>query len=363
MTAESAAQPREIPLSQRRHPPFSKGGKGAIAELNHLRTMHAGIKYGVELIVSLPIKITVCLAAGLVIWLPIILSAFGERNEPRFELDGSSNYVMRQPRFVLWIGVIDAAFCFVIIVTSIAVGNKTMGPLTILGFTGFALLGTFLAVYVIQWRITVKRDLLIIRMPFHRAREVKLGDISMVKYKYSGIIGYINGKRVFAADNIVSGFDLLCVRLYEAGKMELTQRKDGFTVRQNKGNIVVGVLGLLFSGGCLIWTIFWPNESVNSFVYAGFSGFILLSLYLLIHSLRWKLTVIGNTVISRNLFGSDQSISIKDLSKVNVKKDSVELLSGKRKITKVALGCSNFSILMERLHSEKIPFYENDNML
>ena len=301
------------------------------------------------------IKLAITLAVTLAVWLPIAFSVHreGKRFADKFE---GLNYELRQPKFVFWLGVISAALFIAPVIIVPFTGNETFTPLVAIGFFAFAMLGTFLAVYALQWRITVQNNRLIVRMPFKREREMYIGDITTVKQKYNGIIAYINDKRVFAVDIFVIGFELFCAQLYEAGILESTQKQDSFVVRQNKGCIVISILGILFFCGCLIWTIFWPNETVDNFVYIVFGGLTIFSLYLLIYPIRWRLIIADDTLSVRNIIGKEKIYSIKSITRVNIKKDGIVICIGKRKIVKVEVGCDNFPILSERLHSEGITF-------
>jgi len=307
-------------------------------------------------ILGFGIKLAICLAVGLVVWLPIAFSVRREWKRFVKQLDGL-NYELHQPKFIFWIGVVDAALFFIPIVVIPATGNETFTPLVAAGFIAFSLLGTFLAVYTLQWRITVQDNRLIVRMPFEAMREMSIEDITTVKQKYNGIIAYINTKRVFTVDNFVVGYELICTQLYEAGKMESVQKKDCFYVKQHWGNLAISILGLIFFGGCLIWTIIWPDDSVDFFVYICFSGFTLLNLYLLIHTLQWKLTVAGDIITYKDILGNVEIFSVKAISRVNVKRESIVICVDEKKAIKVAVGCSNYPILAERLRSENIPFY------
>lgn len=309
-----------------------------------------------DTILELGIQLAIPLAVGLVVWLPIAFSVRREWKRFAKQLDGL-NYELHQPKFIFWIGVVDAALFFIPVVIIPATGNETFTPLVAGGFIVFSLLGTFLAVYTLQWRITVQDNRLIVRMPFEAIREMSIEDITTVKQKYNGIIAYINTKRVFTVDNVVVGFELICAQLYEAGKMESVQKKESFCVKQHWGNLAISILGLFFFGGCLIWTIIWPNDSVDFFVYICFSGFTLLDLYMLIQTLQWKLTVAGDIITYKNILGNEEIFSVKAISRVNVKRENIVICVDEKKAIKVAVGCGNFLILVERLRSENIPFF------
>lgn len=195
-------------------------------------------------------------------------------------------------------------------------------------------------------------------MPFHHTRVVALEEISSVKQNYHGLFGYIDGKRIFAVDNFVINFNLFFTQLYEAGKMESTQKKNRFIVMEHRGNLIIAVCGLLFLGACLLWAIFGPNDSVNGFVYLALTGFTALNLYLLMHTLRWRLSVTEDGMTVRKMIGREKTFSVQEITKVIINSDHILIFVKEKKAAKVGVGYRNFPILMERLANENIPFYE-----
>ena len=312
---------------------------------------------------DLLIGIAIPFAVALAVWLPIAISVWYERRKFAEKLD-ESKYELRQPKYMLGVGIYSAIlFVAPVIIVPATGGNETFTPAVALGFIAFALFGAFLAIYAIQWRIIVQNHHLIVRMPFKSICEIKIEDITRVKEKYNGIIAYIGKKRVFAVDRHVFGFEELYMLLYKADKMESTQKKKAFIVKQRKANIVIGVVGLLFFGVCLILVVFSPDETVSSIVYIGFSGFTILCAYLVIDALRWRLTVTGDTISVRRVVGKEKSYSIKSITRVNIKKMNIVICIDKKRIAKVAVGCSHFPILSARLNAEEIPLFHKGKLI
>ena len=142
-----------------------------------------------------------------------------EMDRGNMGLNKDLNYEMRMPRYGFWFSIFGAAFSFTLSVIACVNDFKGSG-FGMFFYAGIALLATLSIVITLKWKITVKNDLLIIHRPFRPVREIKIVDISAVKQKTHGIVGYAGGKEVFAVGNYVSGFDLFYAQLYEAGKME-----------------------------------------------------------------------------------------------------------------------------------------------
>ncbi|MCL2677469.1 MAG: hypothetical protein FWE85_00265 [Clostridiales bacterium] len=272
------------------------------------------------------------------------------------------NYEMRYPKWVFWIGVVGAALFALLAALPFVTGEGTGTAEIVIAalLLPFALLGVYLALHAAKWKIIVEGDNLTIHMPFCPALAIKFRDITVVAVKLNGIIGYVGGKRIFAADVFTSNYGLFAAQLHEAGKMETTQKKNSFTVRPNKANLMVAVLGVLFFGGMLVWFIFWPNafetESrfVQLFSYFGFPGLFLASLYYLAHSLFWKITVTRDMLIVRNAFRVEKAYPIGEISKVEEKGENFVLYAGTEKIAKIQVSHDGLSILLERLAAENV---------
>lgn len=274
----------------------------------------------------------------------------------------NENYIMRQPKIIFWIGVISALIFFIPFIIFAIVGSEDFGPFVISGFSLFIGLGVFLAVYAAKWKIIVEKDVYNVFIPFRQARALTLKDITSVKQKHNGIVIYTGEKPAFAVDNIVTGFDVFCSQLYEAGKMEATQCRDSFAVRQHKGNILGGIFGFLFGAGMVVFSFIqtdsfasYDGETVVAMLF--FATFAACSLFFAISSFSWRLTVSGSTLTVKRVFRNEKEYNIRDITKVSVGKEKITLHIDDKKIVKVAVGCGGFPILIERLDSEKIPFY------
>ncbi|MCL2817661.1 MAG: hypothetical protein FWD39_04665 [Clostridiales bacterium] len=217
--------------------------------------------------------------------------------------------------------------------------------------------GGYFALYSAKWKIKVEGDTLTIHMPFRPVRIIKFQDITEVKERFIGIAGYIDGKKVFAADMRTSYYELFVEQLKEAGKMG-----PSFTVRPYQGNLVLAVLLLLVFGGSLVGVIFWPNETVDLFVYLGISGAFLASLYFLANSLFWKITVTQDTLFVKNTFGVEKAYPIGEISKVEERRENFTLYAGTEKIVKIGKNAAGLQSLLERLVEENVSYYDNGQL-
>lgn len=271
----------------------------------------------------------------------------------------SDYYLLRQPRFVIIVAVIS----IVLFLTFFIFASCSLYLWAGIIFLLFCVLGIFLAIYAIRWKIIVKgTDLEIYRLK-NGPIELRIQDIDRVVQEHYGFAAYKDGKRVFTVEAWVAGSDLLYDKLHKLGKMESTLNRSSFSVRRSKGEPVAGALAVAFFTLCFIGAILYPNDSATPFVYASFIGFDLLGVYLLISSLKWKLKVTGNQVVYRTLFRREKMISIKNIEKIEVKKNSLSLISGGKTIIKVEPVYKEYATLIEWLQAENIPFYCKGNRI
>lgn len=149
-----------------------------------------------------------------------------DEETPPSETD-DENYTMRQPKYVFWIGVVEAVFFFALMMFFLIIGADDTFMI-IVGFTSLGSIGVILAIYAKIWAVTVKKDTFMVYTPFRKPRKFQLSEISKVKQTLQGLVVYVDGKRAFAVDNIVSNFAIFYAQLHEAGKMESTQCRNGF---------------------------------------------------------------------------------------------------------------------------------------
>lgn len=307
---------------------------------------------------ELLIKIVITVIVTLAVWLPIAISHYRERKQFTNEFE-KDFYILRQPKFVFGIGLVTTMLFFIAFVLAVFVSKERIG----IFFIPFCVLGMALAIYSTRWKIIVMDQKLEIFNLKKSKIEVDILDIERVTQEHNGIIAYKDGKKLFGVENWVVGYELLYNRLHELGKMESTLLENSFRVRRSKAEFITGILCTICFVGILIWVIINADDTATPLVYAGFAGFVLLGIYLIVASLRWKLEVTGNILVFRTPLGREKSVSIRAIEKVIVKKNYVHLICNGKTIIKVEPVYKGFATLVERLQKEQISFYHKNKLI
>lgn len=287
-----------------------------------------------------------------------IIKSVGRDAKHFVKTAGEEEYILRQPRFVLWLGIFSVGLFFSCFVFAFVKEGTWVGSL----FLIFVILGFFLILYSIRWKIIVVGTIVQIFSIFGAPKEIDLREIDRVEQQHNGIIAYIGAEKVFTLELHVFGYELLYDKLHELGKMDSTQMKNLFTVRYGKVNLVVGISCSIFFGGALFWVIFWPNDTVTTMVYVCFAAFFILGIYLIISAIRWKIQVSENELSYCKPLGRRKLIQIKQITRVNVLQNGIVIVADKPLI-KVESICKGYETLIERFQTEGIPFYQKGKNL
>lgn len=166
---------------------------------------------------------------------------------------------------------------------------------------------------------------------------------------------------VFDSEKMIEELNLLTD--YPFAKMETVQTTGGFSVKQNRSNIKGSIFSTAVFGSFLILTLLTREAPVsnadvaqNFILHACLCALTFMGLIFLINALRWKLMVTDDILSVRRMIGKEKTYAVKSIIRVDMKTGSAWLRIGKKKI-RVAKNCENVSMLMARLHAEKIPFY------
>lgn len=126
-----------------------------------------------------------------------------------------NNFVLRQPKIFIWIGVICAIFFCVLIVLMSVFPNDTAEWWVYLVFSFFVILGFFLIFYCVKWELRIE-DNQIIYTPFIGKKIIfTIGNIKKAKLKNGQkIIAYDDkNKKLFSVEYTCNGFNVLVSRL------------------------------------------------------------------------------------------------------------------------------------------------------
>ena len=147
---------------------------------------------------------------------------------------------------------------------------------------------------------------------------------------------------------------------YPFVNMRYAQSMTSFTVKQNRSNSTGSIFSFVIFGSTFVLVLFsrdiLANDGDMSLALSLFFVLTILSAAALLHSLRWKLTVSEDTLSLRRMIGKEESYSIKSITRIERKGNSIAVCIGEKKI-KVARSCVNFPKLMALLGDENIPFH------
>lgn len=313
------------------------------------------------------IKIIVCIVLGLIIFLPIIFAVLWKKKHMSSHVS-EVGYILQQPKSRFWTsGIICATVSYFLLVMCISLLDNSL-YFSIGAFIGFSLLGTYISIYCLLWKIVVEEDLLTVYHPFRTVRKIRFCEISEVKLKWGDIVGYVDGKRSFTIDPAIPGADILFEKFFELGKINCKSilqnvncsgmsRKENFTVRTKKGNIIVSFISVLLVGGALI--LLWNERSLEAFYKIVTIVFIILMIGYIIYSLIRKVTVSFNTIYVKNILSKEKEYSLREITRVCWRRENIVIYAGERKIAKVSSEYKNFSYLLEwLLRKDDIEFFD-----
>lgn len=221
----------------------------------------------------------------------------------------------------------------------------------------------------LRWKIEVTDDRMTIFPAFGEIHTILFNEISFVRVIGSKISFFLEDSAVFSLSNIrgygILGIDKFISRMHELGKMEATQvveRKETIIIKPSKGiKIILGIavsIYLIFFLAIFIWISISPNETVTTFVYAGFFLMLLLSLFVFLDNMllifRWKISVTQDELIIRPKYTKEKHFLIKDISKVKVSQNNLIIFCGKRKIATIGSSFTGVFELAERLDKNNI---------
>jgi len=126
-----------------------------------------------------------------------------------------NNFVIREPKIYLWIGIICAFFFCGLIVLMYIFPNDTAEWWTYLVFALFGMLGFYIIFYCVRWKLEIEGNRIIYTPFIGKKRLFTFDDIKKVKLKNGQkIIAYgDNNKKLFAVEFTSKGFNILVPRL------------------------------------------------------------------------------------------------------------------------------------------------------
>ena len=280
------------------------------------------------------------------------------------------NYTLRPPKDGFWAGAIIVAVVFIMGVIAASTNPNPIDRLLFIpaALIGIASTGLVLFVYAKRWNLSVKKDVITLCCIFQKKRIIHFKEISNTREHSNGIIIYAHGKRLIFVSKAIREYGMFMAQLNLAEKIT-DKQKVGFSIRLPKANIFNGFLWPIVCIWPLIWTFQRGYNPASIYEKAFFSAATLMSLWYLVHCLRWKVTVSGNSIKVRKALGSETEYRINDITKVSVDNQSLAKASTEnqkmfifvndKKTLKIATACEGYHDLSRKLQSANVPFYRN----
>ena len=306
---------------------------------------------------------------AIIIILVVILAAYCWYRKLFPLNDENIIYVMRPSREYLIIGIIGTIVFSTVAITSIIFLDERE-IFAFLCFYGFVLLNIYTCIVVLLEKYVIKTDSLILYTPLLPSKEIKIYEITTVKYEEirtnpygSGkmaLIGYHNKKKLFTIDESVKGFPLLYDFLLQFGKIEAEKTEhtpfiEIFSVTENTSEIVGKVVWAAFFLVLSVLAILDKDElalfRLSKLIFL-IAALLFLTIFFLseaLHALLWKITMDYHTISIRNSFGIVKKYEITQITKVQESEHFIILFSGQKKIAKIFKSYKNFDFLLERL--------------
>ena len=134
-----------------------------------------------------------------------------------------NRYTVRQSKIIAAIGIVCAVLFAGFILLALVTGDGSTEIIwIILIFLVFMLLGLFLAVYALKWRIEVEGNTLTVHHPFKRpnVRSLTFDEITSAKNGMNGLYVYEGDKKAFTVDTFAVGRGKLSAQLLEMSKFQ-----------------------------------------------------------------------------------------------------------------------------------------------
>ena len=121
-------------------------------------------------------------------------------------------------------------------------------------------------------------------------------------------------------------------------------------VRLPKFTVIIGIIGLLFFAGAMIFSY---SRGAALWVTLGLLFFVLLNLIVIIMTLNWRIAYDDRSFTVRNYFGVSKKYSYDQITGIQRGLDTTIIVRGKRiTIDQIAIGAGEFLCFTETRYSE-----------
>jgi len=137
---------------------------------------------------------------------------------------------------------------------------------------------------------------------------------------------------------------------------EKNMNENHFIVRQSILYLLAGVICTLFFSAITVWAILFPNDTAEWWVFLIFSLSIILGLYLLIYSIKWKIKIDDEHIVYTPFFGKKIDLTFKEITKVKIQRNNkMEVYTSEKKVFSIEYNTKGYNILLSRFKTEQIP--------
>ena len=267
------------------------------------------------------------------------------------------NYSLRPPKDGFWVGIfILAIICILMVIAAFTNPDSPTYMIITVSVIALILFGLILFLYAIRWKISVNKDIITVHTPFRKRKYIRFDEISNVRSSDKGTVIYVHGKRLFFINSTIKMYSMFFTQLGLDGKD--IDEPEKFTIRRSNSKKVEGFMWPLFSIGVLIWTLTRQTNPASVYEIIIFSAAVPVSLWYLIHCLRWKITALESCITIRTAFG-EREYQWSDITKVNVEERKIVIITRDEKSIKV----EGNPELVQKLQSEHIPFYKSGELI
>lgn len=155
--------------------------------------------------------------------------------------------------------------------------------------------------------------------------------------------------------NIVLG--VISYNIEKNNEKELIKnlKNEHIVIRHPKAYSWVGYFGILFFSTAILLMVFFPNDTADTWVWVLFSGFVLLSAFLVFATLVWKMEIFKSKdyFFIRTVFCRKYKVQYSDCISYKFRSNSL-VLKTNRKTFYVDCFVTNFEFLLAELDKHNV---------
>lgn len=146
-----------------------------------------------------------------------VYAAMKKQSKNKEAVMSSDNFIITPSKIILWIGIISSLIFTALMVLMTIFPNDTAELWIYIIFGMFELLGIILIVYAIRWQVKVENDNIYFTPFIGKQKSAAFSDIIRYKTSTQGITVYTSKGKLFSAEYICIGYNILLERLKNTG--------------------------------------------------------------------------------------------------------------------------------------------------